>query len=197
MMQAPPPVCWQDLDDCSKHHARSRSSAAATASNSLSSSRRLSVLSGRSRSNTTASSTTSSTTSSSLHRSPVSSMTSYDLSSSSSPKSSRPSRSSGGSVGSCHERQESVTKSIISRGSRVLHRQGSKFSISSTLDEDDRPRASRSTKSSKLGLLLVWRLFADMTRRRSQNPHLQSLSLPPPDPYQSSPVPIAGQSQAE
>lgn len=38
------------------------------------------------------------------------------------------------------ERQDSLTKSLLNRGSRILRRQGSKFSISATLDEVDEER---------------------------------------------------------
>lgn len=38
------------------------------------------------------------------------------------------------------ERQDSLTKSLFNRGSRILRRQGSKFSISATLDEVDEER---------------------------------------------------------
>jgi hypothetical protein len=34
-------------------------------------------------------------------------------------------------------RQENVAKSLLSRGSRILRRQGSKFNIGATLDEED------------------------------------------------------------
>ena len=43
----------------------------------------------------------------------------------------------GSAAGVRHERPESVTKSLLSRGSRILRRQGSKFHIVSTLDEED------------------------------------------------------------
>lgn len=104
-------------------HARSRSSAYALPN----SPKRRSVFSGRSRSNTT---TTSSTSSS--RRSPASSMTSTDIAP---------------SLPSSHdslafppprtERQDSITKSLFFRGSRILRRQGSKFNIAATLDEVD------------------------------------------------------------
>ncbi|PWY70169.1 hypothetical protein BO70DRAFT_382305 [Aspergillus heteromorphus CBS 117.55] len=100
-------------------HSRSRSTANAP------SPKRLSVFSGRSRSNTTNSTTSS-------RRSPASSMTSTDAAS-------LPLHEDrAGSVsGVRHERPESVTKSLLSRGSRILRRQGSKFHIVSTLDEED------------------------------------------------------------
>lgn len=96
--------------------------------------KRLSAFSGRSRSNTTASTASS-------RRSPASSMTSVEASSLPSfqdgrPSSAAPTRS---------ERQESMTRSLLSRGSRILRRQGSKFNISATLDEEDEAdRAHRS-----------------------------------------------------
>lgn len=92
--------------------------------------KRRSVFGGRSRSNT-------STSTLSSHQSPATSMTSTDIS---------PRRSSqdGHTVLSAgfppsDKQQESVAKSIFSRSSRILRRQGSKFSISSTLilDEHD------------------------------------------------------------
>ena len=42
------------------------------------------------------------------------------------------------------ERPESTTKSFFSRGSRILRRQGSKFSISATLDEEDETERDKS-----------------------------------------------------
>jgi hypothetical protein len=90
--------------------------------------KRRSVFGGRSRSNT-------STSTISSHRSPATSMTSND-------NSSRRSSQDGHTVLAAAippEKQESVAKSILSRSSRILRRQGSKFSISSTLilDEHD------------------------------------------------------------
>ncbi|OJJ96732.1 hypothetical protein ASPACDRAFT_33985 [Aspergillus aculeatus ATCC 16872] len=43
----------------------------------------------------------------------------------------------GSSAGFRYDRSESVTKSLLSRGSRILRRRGSKFHIVSTLDEED------------------------------------------------------------
>lgn len=100
-------------------HTRSRSTAHAH------SPKRLSVFSGRSRSNTTNSTTSS-------RRSPASSMTSVDAAS----LPSHDDRATS-AAGVRHERPESVTKSLLSRGSRILRRQGSKFHIVSTLDEED------------------------------------------------------------
>ncbi|GKZ66294.1 hypothetical protein AnigIFM50267_011460 [Aspergillus niger] len=100
-------------------HTRSRSTAHAH------SPKRLSVFSGRSRSNTTNSTTSS-------RRSPASSMTSVDAAS----LPSQDDRTTS-AAGVRHERPESVTKSLLSRGSRILRRQGSKFHIVSTLDEED------------------------------------------------------------
>ncbi|PYH94953.1 hypothetical protein BO71DRAFT_216949 [Aspergillus ellipticus CBS 707.79] len=100
-------------------HSRSRSTANAH------SPKRLSVFSGRSRSNTTNSTTSS-------RRSPASSMNSTDAVA-------LPLHEdrTGSVTGVRHERPESVTKSLLSRGSRILRRQGSKFHIVSTLDEED------------------------------------------------------------
>ncbi|OJJ89544.1 uncharacterized protein ASPGLDRAFT_41572 [Aspergillus glaucus CBS 516.65] len=110
-------------------HARSRSSAHVFPN----SPKRRSVFSGRSRSNTTTTSST--TTSSSSRRSPASSMTSTDQAPS------FPSHESSYPAGQFPplrtERQDSITKSLFSRGSRILRRQGSKFNISATLDEVD------------------------------------------------------------
>jgi RNA polymerase-associated protein CTR9 len=43
-----------------------------------------------------------------------------------------------------HERHESMTKSLFSRGSRILRRQGSKFNIAATLDEEDEVEREKS-----------------------------------------------------
>jgi RNA polymerase-associated protein CTR9 len=103
-------------------HIRSKSTAHAH------SPKRLSVFSGRSRSNT-------STSTSSSRRSPASSMTSADAASL--PYSSEDRAISAGIRSDRHERHESMTKSLFSRGSRILRRQGSKFNIAATLDEED------------------------------------------------------------
>lgn len=106
-------------------HARSRSTAYAP------SPRRLSVFSGRSRSNTT-------TSTASSFRSPASSsMTSVD----SLPV---PDDRTPPAPTARPERPESVTKSFFARGSRILRRQGSKFSISATLDEEDESERDKS-----------------------------------------------------
>ncbi|KAF9883526.1 hypothetical protein FE257_003401 [Aspergillus nanangensis] len=105
-------------------HMRSRSTAHAQ------SPKRLSVFSGRSRSNTTNSTTSSS------RRSPASSMTSADAASLPSSNHSHEERS-GSATGIRPERQESMTKSLFTRGSRILRRQGSKFNIVATVDEAD------------------------------------------------------------
>lgn len=47
-------------------------------------------------------------------------------------------------AGTRPERPESMTKSFFSRGSRILRRQGSKFSISATLDEEDESERDKS-----------------------------------------------------
>lgn len=96
-------------------HVRSRSTAQAATP------RRLSVFSGRSRSNTTNSTSSS--------RRPPSSMISADGSAPHPPQDDR--------ATTRPERSESVTKSFFARGSRILRRQGSKFNISATLDEED------------------------------------------------------------
>ncbi|KAL4890422.1 hypothetical protein BDV59DRAFT_93608 [Aspergillus ambiguus] len=104
-------------------HMRSRSTAHAH------SPKRLSVFSGRSRSNTTNSTTSS-------RRSPASSMTSADVASLPSSHHSHDDRSAS-VAGVRTERQESMTKSLFTRGSRILRRQGSKFNIVATVDEAD------------------------------------------------------------
>ncbi|PYI22149.1 hypothetical protein BO99DRAFT_31446 [Aspergillus violaceofuscus CBS 115571] len=102
-------------------HIRSRSTAHAQ------SPKRLSVLGGRSRSNTT--------TSTSSRRSPGSSITSVEAPSL--PSYEDRGDRAGSSAGFRYDRSESVTKSLLSRGSRILRRRGSKFHIVSTLDEED------------------------------------------------------------
>ncbi|KAG2412681.1 hypothetical protein HFD88_010238 [Aspergillus terreus] len=104
-------------------HMRSRSTAHAH------SPKRLSVFSGRSRSNTTNST-------SSSRRSPASSMTSADAASIPSSQHSHEDRAPS-ATGFRSERQESMTKSLFTRGSRILRRQGSKFNIVATVDEAD------------------------------------------------------------
>ncbi|KAK2765927.1 hypothetical protein FQN54_007442 [Arachnomyces sp. PD_36] len=99
-----------------------------TRANTHQSPKRRSVFGGRTRSNT-------STSTLSSHLSPATSMTSTDISS-------RRSSQDGHTIsptGSHTDKQEKVAKSIFSRSSRILRRQGSKFSISSTLilDEHD------------------------------------------------------------
>ncbi|KAE8349797.1 hypothetical protein BDV28DRAFT_140446 [Aspergillus coremiiformis] len=112
-------VSSNDTPDHSTH-VRSRSTA------HTQSPKRLSVFTGRSRSNTTTSTTSS-------RRSPASSMTSLEAAP---PPSSQDERT-GSAAGVRSERQESMTKSLFSRGSRILRRQGSKFNIVATLDEED------------------------------------------------------------
>lgn len=138
-------------------HARSRSTAYAP------SPRRLSVFSGRSRSNTT-------TSTASSFRSPASSMTSIDTMAMQDDRTA--------AAGMRPDRPESVTKSLFSRGSRILRRQGSKFSISATLDEEDESERensrfempevfSRNTKSRQgsrcKSLTLIQRAIADLS----------------------------------
>jgi hypothetical protein len=95
-------------------HIRSRSTA------HTHSPKRLSVFSGRSRSNTT--------TSTSSRLSPGSSMTSTD--------GSIPDERTGSSLGVRSDKDKS-TRSFLARGSRILRRQGSKINIVATLDEED------------------------------------------------------------
>ncbi|KAK4867244.1 hypothetical protein LT330_000754 [Penicillium expansum] len=84
--------------------------------------KRLSVFSGRSRSNTT--------TSTSSRRSPGSSMTSTDSSIASDDR-------TGSSLGLRSDKQDKSARSLLARGSRILRRQGSKINIVATLDEED------------------------------------------------------------
>ncbi|PLB51809.1 hypothetical protein P170DRAFT_350345 [Aspergillus steynii IBT 23096] len=107
-------------------HVRSRSTAHAQ------SPKRLSVFSGRSRSNTTTSTTSS-------RRSPASSMTSADAASLPSQE-----ERTAPVPGARTERHESMTKSLFNRGSRILRRQGSKFNIAATLDEEDEAEREKS-----------------------------------------------------
>ena len=127
-------------------HARSRSSAQIFPN----SPKRRSVFSARSRSNTTTS-----TTSSSHHRSPASSLTSVDpapsLPSSVQDVPAVPANADAHVNANAPyphppprtERQDSITKSLLYRGSRILRRQGSKFNIAATLDEVDEGERER------------------------------------------------------
>ncbi|KAF7592618.1 hypothetical protein BBP40_012707 [Aspergillus hancockii] len=134
-------------------HVRSRSTA------HTQSPKRLSVFSGRSRSNTTTSTTSS-------RRSPASSMTSVDATSLPSSHDERTSSAAG--VRS--ERQESMTKSLFSRGSRILRRQGSKFNIVATLDEEDEMEREKSRFE-------VSDLFSRHHRSRQSDAHEQLKNL--------------------
>ncbi|KAH8434691.1 uncharacterized protein LDX57_012331 [Aspergillus melleus] len=107
-------------------HVRSRSTAHAQ------SPKRLSVFSGRSRSNTTTSTTSS-------RRSPASSMTSADAASLPSQE-----ERTAPVAGVRTERHESMTKSLFNRGSRILRRQGSKFNIAATVDEEEEVEREKS-----------------------------------------------------
>ncbi|GLI76733.1 hypothetical protein PoHVEF18_005010 [Penicillium ochrochloron] len=123
------PPSTRSSNDPPEHasHIRSRSTALAQ------SPKRLSVFSGRSRSNTT--------TSTSSRRSPGSSMTSID--------SSVPSQDerAPSALGMRSDKSERSSRSLLARGSRILRRQGSKINIVATLDEEDEleriPRAEK------------------------------------------------------
>ena len=105
-------------------HFRSRS----TAHPHTNHPKRLSVFSGRSRSNTT--------TSTSSYRSPNSSMTSSMNSSvDGSFVSSQDERTS--SALGLRDKPERSSRSFLARGSRILRRQGSKINVVATLDEED------------------------------------------------------------
>ncbi|KAL3481854.1 hypothetical protein BJX99DRAFT_218365 [Aspergillus californicus] len=140
-VSAPRPMA-QDLDrpstgasnnDLPDHsvHMRSRSTAHAQ------SPKRLSVFSGRSRSNTTTSTTPSVTSS---RRSPASSMTSNETA----PLPPKHDERTASAAGARHDRHESVTKSLFLRGSRILRRQGSKVNIVATLDEEEEMERDKS-----------------------------------------------------
>ncbi|KAJ6021610.1 hypothetical protein N7540_007114 [Penicillium herquei] len=136
-------------------HIRSRSTAQVNAH----SPKRLSVFSGRSRSNTT--------NSTSSRRSPGSSMTSMDGSVSSQDE--RTTSSLG-----MRERSDRSSRSFLARGSRILRRQGSKINIVATLDEEDefdreKPRTEKSD------------MFGRHRSRNDQNGKLKSLISDPFD----------------
>lgn len=113
------PPSTRSSNDPPEHaaHIRSRSTALAQ------SPKRLSVFSGRSRSNTT--------TSTSSRRSPGSSMTSID--------SSVPSQDerAPSALAMRSDKSERSSRSFLARGSRMLRRQGSKINLVATLDEED------------------------------------------------------------
>ncbi|KAJ5736561.1 uncharacterized protein N7483_001686 [Penicillium malachiteum] len=136
-------------------HIRSRSTAQVNAH----SPKRLSVFSGRSRSNTT--------NSTSSRRSPGSSMTSMDGSVSSQDE--RTTSSLG-----MREKSDRSSRSFLARGSRILRRQGSKINIVATLDEEDeydreKPRTEKSD------------MFGRHRSRNDQNGKLKSLISDPFD----------------
>lgn len=114
-------------------HIRSRSTAHAH------SPRRLSMFSGRSRSNTT--------TSTSSPLSAGSSMTSMDGSIPSSDE------RTPSAMGLRSEKPDRSSRSFLARGSRILRRQGSKINIVATLDEEDEldREKSRTEKSDIFG----------------------------------------------
>jgi hypothetical protein len=134
-------------------HIRSRSTAHAH------SPKRLSVFSGRSRSNTT--------TSTSSRRSPGSSMTS---------EGSVPDERTVSSLG--HREKDKSSRSFLARGSRILRRQGSKVNVVATLDEEDevdreKPqrelfgRRARHTENSK-STLAQWKPRSPSIDRKPQ-----------------------------
>ncbi|KAJ5137027.1 hypothetical protein N7448_005581 [Penicillium atrosanguineum] len=123
-------------------------------------SQRLSVFSGRSRSNTT--------TSTSSRRSPGSSMTSVD--------SSVPSQDerTTSAIGMRPEKDRS--RSFLARGSRILRRQGSKINIVATLDEEDEiDREAQQPKMDKPDM------FGRRARRTDNHERLKSLISDPFD----------------
>ncbi|KLJ11787.1 hypothetical protein EMPG_13059 [Blastomyces silverae] len=131
---------------------------------------RLSVFGARSRSNTA-------TSSSSSYRSPASSMTSGDTASR---RSSQDGRTPSSSTSLVSEKEASTTKSFLSRGSRILRRKGSKFSISSTLtldEEDEMARGSHSASQRMDGLGIFYR------SHRSRHSETHSLKQNISDPF--------------
>ncbi|KAF7717831.1 Uncharacterized protein PECH_000079 [Penicillium ucsense] len=122
------PPSTRSSNDPPEHasHFRSRSTAV------VPSSKRLSVFGGRSRSNTT--------TSTASRRSPSSSMMSSvehaDAHDERAPS----------ALGMRPDRSERSSRSLLSRGSRILRRQGSKITIAATLDEEDEPRTERPSR---------------------------------------------------
>ncbi|KAL2809466.1 hypothetical protein BJX63DRAFT_435130 [Aspergillus granulosus] len=134
-------------------HMRSRSIAHAQ------SPKRLSVFSGRSRSNTT---TSTSPSISSSRRSPVSSMTSMETA----PMPLAHEDRTASAAGVRHDRHESVTKSLLLRGSRILRRQGSKINMVATLDEEEEMERDKSRFE-------VSELFGRHHKSRSNDAHEQ------------------------
>ncbi|OJD17344.1 hypothetical protein ACJ73_08807 [Blastomyces percursus] len=131
---------------------------------------RLSVFGARSRSNTA-------TSSSSSYRSPASSMTSGDTASG---RSSQDGRTPSSSTSLVSEKETSTAKSFLSRGSRILRRKGSKFSISSTLtldEEDEMARGSHSASQMMDGLGIFYR------SHRSRHSETHSLKQNISDPF--------------
>ncbi|KAL3489438.1 hypothetical protein BJX62DRAFT_154226 [Aspergillus germanicus] len=134
-------------------HMRSRSTAHAQ------SPKRLSVFSGRSRSNTT---TSTSPSVSSSRRSPASSMTSTETA----PMPPAHEDRTTSAAGVRHDRHESVTKSLLLRGSRILRRQGSKINMVATLDEEEEMERDKSRFE-------VSELFGRHHKTRSNDAHEQ------------------------
>ncbi|KAL3458010.1 hypothetical protein BJX64DRAFT_267490 [Aspergillus heterothallicus] len=134
-------------------HMRSRSTAHAQ------SPKRLSVFSGRSRSNTT---TSTSPSISSSRRSPASSMTSAEMA----PMPPAHEDRTTSAAGVRHDRHESVTKSLLLRGSRILRRQGSKINMVATLDEEEEMERDKSRFE-------VSELFGRHHKTRSNGTHEQ------------------------
>ncbi|KAI9367396.1 hypothetical protein BJX61DRAFT_547525 [Aspergillus egyptiacus] len=128
------PITATSNSDAADHSAHSRSRSTAHTQNP----RRLSVFtSGRSRSNTT---TSSMPLVASSRRPPVSSMTSAETA----PLPPAHEGRRGSAAGVRHERHESVTKSLLLRGSRILRRQGSKANIVATLNEEEEMEREKS-----------------------------------------------------
>ncbi|OAX83536.1 hypothetical protein ACJ72_02095 [Emergomyces africanus] len=158
--QLPPPMSTTCIRPASPAVVRSRTSTHSPI--------RLSVFGGRSRSNTA-------TSSSSSYKSPASSMTSADTGSR---RSSQDGRTPSNSTASS-EKEDSVSKSLLSRGSRILRRKGSKFSISSTLtlDEEDEMAKGAHSGSQKLdGLGIFYR--SHRSRHSETHSSKKNISVP-------------------
>ncbi|OAT13315.1 hypothetical protein BDBG_08539 [Blastomyces gilchristii SLH14081] len=133
---------------------------------------RLSVFGARSRSNTA-------TSSSSSYKSPASSLTSGD---SASRRSSQDGRTLSSATSLVSEKEASTAKSFLSRGSRILRRKGSKFSISSTLtldEEDEMARGSHSASQRMDGV----GIFHRSHRSRHSGTRTYSLKQNISDPF--------------
>lgn len=156
------PPSTRSSNDPPEHmaHVRSRSTA------HTHSPKRLSVFSGRSRSNTT--------TSTSSRRSPGSSMTSVD---SSVPSQDERTTSSLG----LREKPDRSSRSFLARGSRILRRQGSKINIVATLDEEDEMDREKSRDKPEHGNGNSNGMFGRRARHQDNHERLKSIISDPFD----------------